>query len=369
MDKGASVPGRSPSASRVLGGYALAAALVGAATALALPARGRIDLSEIVMIYLMAIVVVAARTSRGPAFFAAVLSVALFDFLSVPPYYTFAVNDARYLPTFAVMLVVGLVIGTLTTRAREQAEAAAAATLRARTEELRSTLLRSISHDLRTPLAAVKGAATALLDGETLDENARLELLGTIQEEAERLERLVTNLLDMTRLESGGLNVRKEWVPLEEIAGSAMRRLERKLAGREVLTDLPAAALVPLDDVLMENVLANVLENATRHTPAGSPIEIRAHVSEAEAVIEISDRGPGLPVGSEEKIFEKFWQTPDGRRHGGVGLGLPISRGIVEAHGGEMTASNRAGGGTTFRIVLPVGAAQPQAPSERREVA
>jgi two-component system sensor histidine kinase KdpD len=234
------------------------------------------------------------------------------------------------------------------------AETAKAAALRAKAEEMRSSLLSAVSHDLRTPLGAITGAATTLRDGTgALEPRERAELLETICEEADRLERLVRNLLDMTRLESGTLEVKREWVPLEEIVGAALNRLEAQLAGRPIRTRLPAELpLLSADPVLLEQAFINLLENARKHTPSGTPIEIDARAGSATTTIEVADRGPGLPPGSESRVFERFFRAP-GARVPGAGLGLAICRGIVEAHGGTITAENRDGGGALFRIVLP----------------
>ena len=242
-------------------------------------------------------------------------------------------------------------------RLLEQAKAAA---VRARTEELRSSLLSSVSHDLRTPLAAITGAVSALRDEAAGTEpRERSELLETIAEEAGRLERLLANLLDMTRLESGGIELKREWVPLEEIVGGALTRLEAQLAGREIRTEIPAE--LPLafgDPVLLEQLVLNLLENAARHTPAGTPIEIRAAAAEGALELEVADRGPGLAPGEETRIFEKF-QRGARAGAGGVGLGLAICRAIATAHGGSVHAENRPGGGALFRLVLPLLEAPP----------
>jgi two-component system sensor histidine kinase KdpD len=245
------------------------------------------------------------------------------------------------------------------------ADAAKAAALRAKTEELRSSLLSAVSHDLRTPLGAITGAATTLRDGTgTMAPRERAELLETICEEADRLERLVRNLLDMTRLESGTLEVKREWVPLEEIVGAALNRLEAQLAGRPIRTQLPAELpLLSADPVLLEQVFINLLENARKHTPPGTPIEIRAQAGSNATTIEVADLGPGLPPGSEARVFERFFRAGNTRAPG-AGLGLAICRGIVEAHGGTISAKNHDGGGAVFRMVLPRAGEPPAVPSD-----
>jgi two-component system sensor histidine kinase KdpD len=473
------------------------------ATLISWTAFGPKQLADVVMIYLLGIVLVALRFGYGPSLLAAVLSVLLFDFFFIPPFYTFRVGDLSHIVTFFVMFLVALVISGLTQRVRAQAEAAGqreqrtaslyalsrelAATklvediaqiaarhlfdalgmsaalfvpsadraqvsavqiarhalelddtersvaawvwdherpagvgtstlpsaralylplvasrgkvavlgvrqadparpltpdtrqhlaafanqiasaiertelaseaqwaqLQMETEQMRSSLLSSVSHDLRTPLAVVTGAASTMLE-DSVSEGTRRELTETILQEAQRLNRLVRNLLDMTRLEAGALRVNKEWQPLEEVVGSALNRLEDALAGRKISTALaPDLPLVPLDAVLIGQVLVNLLENALKYTPAGSPIDIQAQARPGSVEIVVADRGPGVTAGEESRIFEKFYRAP-GAEGGGAGLGLAICRGIVMAHGGRISVENRPGGGAAFRVQLPV---------------
>jgi two-component system sensor histidine kinase KdpD len=487
--------------------YATAAATVAVATGIAWLLAPVSELSNLVMVYLLGIVVVAIRTGRGPSLMAAVLSVAAFDFFFVPPQFTFAVSDARYLFTFLVMLIVGLVISGLTVRTRSQAEAAqhreqrtaalyamsrelagargvdallqiavrhvaevfrsqvvvlvpgpsgtlepwpggqfevdandlgvgrwvfehrqpaglgtttlpgasalyvplsgstgsvgvlglrppdrhamdeperlhqletfaaqtALALERARlaseaqeaevrieTERLRNSLLSSVSHDLRTPLATITGAVSTILEeGAQIDAATQRELLESVHEEAERLNRLVQNLLEMTRLESGALQLQRELHPPEEVIGAALGRLAKRLADRRVTTKVPPdLPLVAMDDVLIEQVLVNLLDNALKYTPAGSPIEAIATATDQNLTIEIADHGPGLPRGEEDRVFEKF-SRGEQRVARGAGLGLAICRGIVRAHGGRIWAQNLPGGGVAFLFTLPLGATQP----------
>ncbi len=233
-------------------------------------------------------------------------------------------------------------------------EEARAAALRIRTEETRSALLGAVSHDLRTPLGAIIGAGSTLRDERApLSALQRRELCDTICAEAERMERLVANILDMVRLESGGIAPKREWVPLEEIVGSALSRLEAKLGAREVRVDLPAdLPLLSVDPVLFGQIFVNLFENVIKHAGAEAPLEIAARALPGTVEIEVADRGPGLPAGAAEQVFEKFYRGP--RVHsGGVGLGLAICRGIVHAHGGTIAAANRDGGGAIFRITMP----------------
>ena len=483
---------------------AFAAGVLALSTLIALALRSYLAATNLVMVYLLGVVAIAARCSRRISLIASVVSVAAFDFFCVPPYLTFVVSDYEYLVTFTGMLVVALVISTLTARiranvsqamdreARTQAlyqlsrtlsgqtrvfETAKAATdlaaeifqarfviflpdegrisfrkrtseylpipmaeesiaqwvfdhrqkaglrmenhpegtafylplrgsreicgvmcilprisesifspeqqnllelfadqtalalertlsqkaaedtrLRMETEQMRSSLLSAISHDLRTPLASITGAASTLRSqGEKLSTEVKNELLESISDEAERLSRLVGNLLDMTRFESGTVELRRDLYPLEEIVGSALQRLEANMEGRAVTTlipeDLPP---VFVDDVLIGQVVTNLLENALKYTPVGTPLELAAEPAQDGVILEVRDRGPGFASGEEQRIFEKFYR---GASHGvrGGGLGLAICRAIAQAHQGSIEAFNRSGGGAIFRVRLPSG--------------
>jgi two-component system, OmpR family, sensor histidine kinase KdpD len=247
------------------------------------------------------------------------------------------------------------------------AEEARLAQARVEQEELRNTLLSSVSHDLRTPLAAIMGAASTLLEDDSVSSGVRREMLETIAEEAGRLNRLVGNLVDMTRLESGGLVVKKEWTPLEEIVGSALQRLHSAFENRPVRVTLPSdLPLVPMDGVLIEQVFVNLLENAAKYTPPGTPIEITARAEPDRVVVEVADSGPGILAGDEDRLFEKFFRGRNGSV-GGTGLGLTISRGMLRAHGGDLRAENRAQGGALFRLTIPLDGKPPEIPREPRE--
>jgi two-component system sensor histidine kinase KdpD len=240
------------------------------------------------------------------------------------------------------------------------AEEAQQARIAVEAERLRSTLLSSVSHDLRTPLATITGAASSLLQDASIGGEGQRELKEAIYEEAVRLNRLVTNLLDMTRLESGSLQLNRDWHSLEELVGSALARLEPGLKGRVVRVAIPAdLPLVPVDGVLVEQALVNLLENAVKYTGPDAAIDVAARVKDGAIEVEVADEGPGLPAGAEERIFEKFYRAASGQR--GFGLGLPICRAIVTAHGGGIRAEPRSARGTRFLFTLPLGEAPPPA--------
>ncbi len=461
---------------------------------------------NLVMVYLLAVVAIAARCGSMPSMAASLASVLIFDVLFTQPYYRITVYDSQYLVTFAVMLVVGLLASTLTSRVRYQAdtarrnerraealyrlsrrlaktaktadllqeteqivsevfdahtviylpddkrkvrpvwghvasfaasakefaaaqwvldhnEPAGAATntlpssealyiplatpenvagvmaiqpskankqlsidarqlletyatqiafaiernnlaersrraeLESEAEKMRSALLSAVSHDLRTPLAAISGAASTLdanLHKDAIDEPNR-ELLATIVDESQRLTRLVENLLHMTRLSSGKVQIKRQWQPVEEVIGSALHRLDHLLVGREVKVKIHGELpLVHGDDVLLETVLVNLIDNSLKYSPQQSPIEILCEPRSDGVTFQVADRGCGIVPGDEESIFEKFNRGSgcnSDRR--GIGLGLAICAAIVRAHKGTITAHNREGGGTMVRFTIP----------------
>ncbi|MDC8784644.1 DUF4118 domain-containing protein [Roseateles koreensis] len=481
----------------------LGAALVCVTTAaLSWPLHVWFDLTNIVMLFLLAVVGVALRWGRGPSVLASFVSVGLFDFFFVPPQMSFAVSDVQYVVTFAVMLAVGLITGQLTAHLRYQATVAAEregrsralfeltrelsgalqteqvvesaqaslarelhgpalvlalslndelhlpagsesamdgpdlgtarwtldhgqaaglatdtlpgsawfylplqAPMRARgvlalrprelaavmqperraqldtyasiigqalervhyvevaqdalvhveSERLRNSLLSALSHDLRTPLAVVYGLADTLAVLPSLPEEGR-DMAQALQRESQRINAMVNNLLDMARLQSGAVQLRREWQPIEEVVGSALQAMQAVLRGHQVTTDLaPGLPLVDLDAVLIERVLCNLLENTAKYTPVGSAVRIAAAVHGEELWLCVTDNGPGLPAGREEALFEKFARAKSESTTPGVGLGLAICRAIMEAHQGRIWAEQTPGGGATFVLALPLG--------------
>ena len=494
--------------------YLYSAASIGMAGLVAYGLR-RLHLADAeantVMLFLAAAAWVAFKFGTGPAILASILAVLSFDYFFIPPYHTFAVADAQYLVTFAVMLAISLVISGLASRLRSQVEntrkrerrtsalyelgkqlsslygdvflvgaagkkigemlsaevaiylrrpagnpelafgqnsniakhavslpvaqwvieheqlagagtdtlpnaialflpivgsqgtqgaiavrvsdsarllepdqrrfleacashlalalerdklaiEAAEARVQAEAEQVRSSLLSSVSHDLKTPLAAIAGASSSLLEVDSLDELTRRQLLETVAEEAARLNRLLENILQMSKLDAGAARPTMQWHVLEEIVGSALHRTSLQLVNHPVTVRLPSdLPLLFMDGLLMEQVFVNLFENAARYTPAGTEISIDAAVDGRSLRIAVSDHGPGLQPGIEERIFDKFFRaapTVDAGRSSG--LGLAICRAIVTAHGGSITAANRPGGGAVFVIRLPLPKETPQ---------
>ena len=461
--------------------------------------------TNLVMLYLLTVVVVAVFFGRGPSMLASLLGVLAFDFFFVPPFYTFAVNDTEYVLTFIGLFIVGVVVSALTVSAREQAQAAQrreadtallyslsreltatdsleailkavqdhleadfgrdivfyifqAGSMRAvtapdalylqpgdlemglanwvfqhaepagagthtqpsaepyfiplktskqtvgvlslkphdlnrfldpdknrileaianqaaqavdrvllaeqsrqmkllqATEKLQNALLNSISHDLRTPLVSITGALTSLeSQSDNLTENARRSLVETAREEAERLNRLVGNLLDMTRLESGALNVKRELADMQDLLGASIGQMESRLTERKLQVDVPEnIPLVAIDFVLIVHVLNNLLDNALKYSPENSPLTISARHLQDEVQICVQDEGIGIPPDELERVFDKFYRVQRSSQVAGTGLGLAICRGIVEAHGGRIWAENNSGGGTAICFSLPL---------------
>ena len=235
-----------------------------------------------------------------------------------------------------------------------------------RTDALRAALLSSVSHDLRTPLSSIKAAASSLLQEDVQwDEEARRSFAVAIENEADRLNRLVGNLLDMSRIEGGALKPEKEWYPVDELIHDVLGHMQTLLRDRTVVTDLPEdMPPVELDYLQIDQVLTNLLENAVHYTPPETPIEISAHVEGEEMVISVADRGPGVPAVDLERIFDKFYRVLGTQRTTGSGLGLAVCKGLVEAHGGRIWAENRDGGGAVFRFTLPITKTEPVAKAE-----
>jgi two-component system sensor histidine kinase KdpD len=238
----------------------------------------------------------------------------------------------------------------------QMAEQAKRAEFLQATEKLRTTLLNMISHDLRTPLVSITGALTSLQqENVKFDEVTVHSLIENARDEAERLNRLVGNLLDMTRIEAGGLQLAPELCDVQDLVGSALEQAERIVESRPVKVDVPAdLPLVPMDFVLMVQVLVNLPDNAVKYSPPESPIEVRADIEDSELHVQVADRGIGIPPADLERVFDKFYRVQRPGSVTGSGLGLSICKGITEAHGGRIWAESREGGGTLVTVGLPL---------------
>jgi len=342
-------------------GYAWAALAAAASTLVGLAMAPRFDVVNVALVYLLAVIVVALRYNRGPVLAASLLGIGAFDYFFVLPAGTLHVDDPQYLLTFAMMLAVGLIVSHLTETVRARARAQAALAIQAETERIRNALLSSISHDLRTPLSVIAGASSSLAEsGERMAASERSALAQSIYREATDMSELVAKVLQMTRLEAGGLAPARDWCSIAEIAASVVRRLKPRLADRMVMLEMPDdLPLARVDGALIEQALANLLDNAARHTPPRILVRVRAQARAGELVVSVEDFGPGLPEGELERIFDKFNHAAAG----GVGLGLSICRAIVSLHQGRIWAERLPGGGSAFRLALPL-EPQPALPAE-----
>jgi len=331
-------------------GYGWGAGVVAACVACALASARVLQVADLVVLFPLGVLVIAARFGLGPAIFTAVAGVVAFDFLFIPPTMSLAIHEGRNIVTLGVTLVVTAVVSMMTEQLRRQARQARR---QAEVERLRNALLSALSHDLRSPLTTLVGAGTAL-QGDALDARERRELAAVVAEEAMRLSRLVNNLLELTRLESGKVRAKRVPQAIDETIGAALCRLDQKLAGRTIRTEVPEAIPLALfDPVLIEQVLINILENAARYTPAGSPIDVVVRYENAHIVVEVSDRGPGVLAGDEERVFQRLYRGRAAQGDGGIGLGLTICQAVVAAHEGKIWLENRVGGGASVRFTLP----------------
>ena len=346
-------------------GYLTGFSAVAATTAFSGLVGGYLQHVDPATINLVAVVLVSMRFGIGPSLATAALSALSFDFFFIPPVFSFASNDMKGLITIVVMLVVAGVISGLGERTRRDVRLAHERDLQIEAERLRNALLSAVSHDLRTPLAAILGAGTALLrDGRRLEAGARDGLAEAIVEEAARLDQLVTNVLELAKFEGGAIEIKKRPEPLDEIVETCLSRLHGRLGNRPLSAHVPQEVpMVPMDPVLIQQVIVNLLENAIRYTPESSPIEVEVSRVGDEAIVQVKDRGPGIDEEESKRLFDRFYRGRSAAAlDGGAGLGLTICRSIVEAHGGTISIANRPDGGACARFSLPLGRAEVGAP-------
>jgi two-component system sensor histidine kinase KdpD len=338
-----------------LHGYIAALAIVALCTAISWGLSVWFDPTNLAMVYLLGVVLTATQFGRASSVVCALTGVLAFDFFFVPPVFTLRFGDTQYVVTAVVLLLVGLVISSLAAHLRLQVQVATHAALAAQEERLRNSLLASISHDLRTPLAVIVGTASHLLESEgQLRREEQQRLLKGLYDEAHYVSRVVSDLLDMTRLQAGPLQLDKQWYPLEELVGAALQRTKGQLAQHDVRVHLHEhLPLIHVDGVLFEKLLINLLENASKYTPAGTVVTLSAQHHVQHILIEVIDEGPGIPITAQEKLFDKFYRGEAEGHIAGVGLGLTICRAIVLAHNGTLQVTSRAQSGAVFTISLP----------------
>jgi two-component system sensor histidine kinase KdpD len=306
--------------------------------------------------FMLAVVLIAAVWGRGAAIATSLASALVFNYLIIPPANAFSRPTPDEGFFLISLLAVALIVGTwkertLWTERRVHQLAAS--------EKLQKILLDTISHDFKTPLTAIVGSLSSLVvEGHRLNECDRKELIETAYQQATRLNKLVTDVLEMTRLEAGTVRLRPEPASVRDLVRQALAQAQEMMCERPSRIDIPSdLPPMPMDAVLMSHAVANVLENAAKYSPPDAPIEIEAHAADGHIVLAVSDWGIGVPAEDLGRIFEKFYR----REHlngisppaNGAGLGLAIAKGIVEAHGGRIWAEQREGGGVVVRLRLP----------------
>jgi K+-sensing histidine kinase KdpD len=368
-------------------GYVFAVCGVAAVTAALAPFHERLSSATAPLALLLIVLFAAMRWGSRPAVLAALLGGVCFNFFFIPPVHTFAVADPQNWVALAAFLITALTVGELSARAKRRAEEAEAgrreierlydeyraAAERARQaeifeqgERLKSALLDAVTHDLRTPLTSIKAAVTTLLDEAgadrqvILDDEARQDFLEVINEEADRLNHFIENMVELARVEAGAIRLRRRWSSVEEIVTMARERAEALTRGRrlevEFENELPA---VRVDASLIAEVLYSLIDNAAKYSPAGSRIKISARRAADEMVLmAVEDEGGGIPAHLRERVFDKFFRaTSDGAeslgRPRGLGMGLAIARGIIEAHDGRIWVEG--GAGARVALTIPVG--------------
>jgi len=312
--------------------------------------------AAISLIFLLGVLLAGMVLSRGPVLLVAALSALSWNFLFIPPLFTLHIAKIEDALTFAAYFIIAITVGGLTAQLKAREHLAAQVQVAQESERLRKTLLDCVSHELKTPLSAIAAASQELLrqTANVQDSQILKELADEIRDGSHRLNRVVNNLLDMNRLESGVIRPKREWCDVRELLQSAVDTEHESLNGRDIRLDVPdEIPLALVDHALIEQAVAKLLANAGSHTAPNLPIEVDAEYTNENLLISVSDRGHGIPPESTERLFEKFYRGDD-RKTGGLGLGLSIARGLIEAHGGTLTVENRDGGGARFVIRLPV---------------
>ncbi|NJK81903.1 MAG: DUF4118 domain-containing protein [Chloroflexaceae bacterium] len=344
--------------------YSLAIAIVVVITGLVSVLRLTLIgyLATIQLLYMVGVLFVAVIIGTGPAVLAALLSFLYASYFIAEPRYTFLINNPEEAVRLIAFLTAAVLVGSVAASAREQAAraqqlAAEAAHVQAlkESDRLKTAILSSVSHDFRTPLTAIRGAVDELtISGIEWPPEYRQQLLGTISEQARRLQHLIDNLLDLSRIQSGAVHPRKDWYSLDEVIQYTIVAIQPRMVQHPLILRLPAEMpLIPLDFVLTGQVLTNLLLNAATHTPPGTAVTVEVHFDATTAHVTVADIGPGIAPEDAERIFEAFYRPGKVDDTRGSGVGLAICRGFVEAQGGQIWAEANLDGGARFVFTLP----------------
>ena len=336
-----------------------AAGILIAATLVGLLFSGlKIPEADIIAVYILGVLIISIITSSWMySFLASVISVLAFNFLFTVPRFTLRAYDPSYPVTFGIMFLVALITGSLASRMKEYARESAQAAMQIEKEQLRADLLRSISHDLRTPLTSISGNASNLLSNENeFSQETRMQIYGDIYDDSMWLIKLVENLLSVTRIEDGRMDLRMSAELMDEVIAEAMRHTDRNRDGRKIeVSSDEEFILGKMDARLIVQVVINLVDNAVKYTPEGAQIRIHTGKKDGMVVVSVSDTGPGIPDEQKSKVFDMFYtgtnRAADGRRS--LGLGLGLCRSIIRAHGGEIWVSDNKPQGAVFTFTLP----------------
>jgi len=336
-----------------------AAGILIAATLVGLLFSGlKIPEANIIAVYILGVLIISIITSSWMySFLASVISVLAFNFLFTIPRFTLRAYDPSYPVTFGIMFLVALITGSLASRMKEYARESAQAAMQIEKEQLRADLLRSISHDLRTPLTSISGNASNLLSNENeFSQETRMQIYGDIYDDSMWLIKLVENLLSVTRIEDGRMDLRMSAELMDEVIAEAMRHTDRNRDGRKIeVSSDEEFILGKMDARLIVQVVINLVDNAVKYTPEGAQIRIHTGKKDGMVVVSVSDIGPGIPDEQKSKVFDMFYtgtnRAADGRRS--LGLGLGLCRSIIRAHGGEIWVSDNKPQGAVFTFTLP----------------
>ena len=316
--------------------------------------------ANIITIYLLAILLASlVTTSRWCSLINSLLSVLVFNFFFTEPKFTLHAYEKGYPITFAVMFIASWITGTLAVRVKEHGKKAAEAELLAQKEQLRANLLRSISHDLRTPLTSISGNASNLLsNSSSFDEDTKKQIYSDIYDDSMWLINLVENLLSVSRMEDGKMILHIQTELMDEIISEALRHIEKRRLDHEIeVVHEEELLLAKIDGRLIVQVIINLIDNAIKYTPAGTKIMIRSQKVDDLIMVEVADNGMGIPVNEKSRVFEMFYtgdnKIADSRRS--IGLGLFLCKSIIEAHGGKMEVLDFVPHGSVFRFSLPAG--------------